>query len=124
MKITKSAIILIASVLMLTGCMPGEIVGRKPNGGEVHVTFYPGGLSLNDLMIIEGVNYFGTAQYQIDDPLADIGFRLESGERAQAECISVSKNILGEDECAQYEVYRSSFDLIPSGTVFSRPEMY
>jgi hypothetical protein len=104
--------------------MPAEITGVKPNGTNITVIFYPGGVSLDDLIIINGANYFGTAQYQIDDPLADIGFRLSSNERVRAECISVRKDFIGDDECVRYEVFRSSFNLIPTGTIFNRPDIY
>ena len=116
--------IVLTSILALTGCMPADIVGRKPDGREVRVMFYPGGETLDDLIIIGGVNYFGKAQYQINDPLADIGFRLKSSERVQAECIATRKDFAGDDECAQYKVYRSSFDLIPVGTIFDRPSTF
>ena len=86
--------------------------------------FYPGGGNLDDLLIYQGQNYFGTAQYQIDDPLGDIGFRLNSGERIQAECNVIGENIIGEGECKRYEVYRSSWETIPEGTVVDTPEMF
>ena len=124
MTIRKSAAVALVSVLALSGCIPAEIIGQKPDGSEIRLAFYPGGSILDDLIIIDGTNYFGTAQYQMDDPLADVGFRLNSGERAQAECVSVRENFVGDDECARYEVYRSSFDLIPEGTTFNRPEMF
>jgi hypothetical protein len=120
----KALPLVFVSAFALAGCMPAEIIGQKPDGNEIRLMFYPGGSILDDLIIIDGVNYFGTAQYQMDDPIGDVGFRLKSGERAQAECVSVRKNFMGDDECARYEVYRSSFDLIPEDTTFSRPEMF
>jgi len=86
--------------------------------------FYPGGRNIDDLLIYQGQNYFGTAQYQIDDPLGDIGFRLNSGECIQAECNVIGDNIIGEDECKRYEIYRSSWETIPEGTVVDTPEMF
>ncbi len=60
-------------------------------------------------MIIEDTNYFGKAEYQYDDPMTDIGFRLKSGQRVQAECTATGKDVIGKDECEKYEVYRSTF---------------
>ena len=113
-----------ALLVFLAGCFPSDINGRRPDGNNVKLLFYPGGNRLDDLVIFEGTNYFGKAQYQIDDPLGDIGFRLSSGERVQAECVLVGKDIIGNDECKRYVVYRSSWDVIPEGTIFDRPEMY
>ena len=48
-------------------------------------------------MIIDGQNYFGKSEYQMQDPLGDIGFRLNSGERVQAECKVIGKDLSGED---------------------------
>jgi len=97
------------------------------------VTFYPGGDVLDDLIIIDGVNYFGKAQYQIGDPLSDMGFRFNSGKRVRAECLQTGKNILGEDECKLYEVFRSDFlyevfrsdfELIPKGSRTPRLQLW
>jgi hypothetical protein len=115
---------IVVSAFTLSGCMNAVIVGTRPDGSEIRLLFYPGGSILDDLIIIDGVNYFGTAQYQVDDPLADVGFRLKSGERVQAECVSVVKNFMDKDECARYEIYRSSFGLIPEGSIFDRPKMF
>ena len=112
------------SSLVLSACMPAEVIGQKPDGQEIRVMFYPGGTVLDDLIIIDGVNYFGSAQYQIDDPTGDVGFRLSSGERVQAECVSTRKDFIGNDECVRYEVYRSSFELIPMGSTFNAPSIF
>ncbi len=56
--------------------------------------------------------------------MGDIGFRLKTGEKVQAECTKIGKNIIDKDECKEYTVYRSSFDLIPEGSVFSKPDQY
>lgn len=109
--------------MTLSACMPSE-VDIKTADGRVNVKFYPGGEILDDLLIIEGVNYFGKAQYQFDDPLADIGFRFETGERVRAECVKVGEDILGEDECKLYEVFRSDFDLIPEGSTIPKPSLF
>jgi len=109
---------------VVAGCFSTDITGRTPSGQEVTMLFYHGDDNIDDLVIFEGRNYFGTAQYQISDPLGDIGFRLNSGERAQAECIVIGKDIYGQDECRRYEVYRSSWDAIPEGSLFDRTEMF
>jgi len=108
---------------MLVGCMPSKIQVHTPKE-RLSVMFYPGGSVLDDLIIIRGVNYFGKSQYQIDDPVADIGFRFNNGERVQAECSSVGKDMLGDDECKIYTVYRSSFALIPVGSTLPRPQVF
>lgn len=117
----KATIGILGFTIALTGCIPSEIVGVKPGGGKVVVQYYPGGNTLDDLIIIEGKNYFGKAQYQMDDPMADIGFRLKSGERFQAECIQQGKNIIGDKECKKYSVMRSTFALVPEKTTFLKP---
>lgn len=126
MKIIKSMKIaaIISASLLVGGCMPSEIHGTLPTGGTVTMQFYPGGSILADLVIFQEQNYFGTAQYQFDDPLGDIGFRFDSSERVQAECILVGPDIIGQDECKRYEVYRSSWDEVPEGTLFDRPNMF
>ena len=111
-------------MVFVTGCMPAEVIGQKPDGNEIRVMFYPGGTVLDDLIIIEGVNYFGSAQYQMDDPIGDVGFRLTSGDRVQAECVSTREDFMGNDECVRYEVYRSSFELIPVGSNFNAPSIF
>ena len=113
-----------ACIIGLGGCMPAELIGIAPSGAEIRVAFYPGGNVLDDLLIIDNINHFGTAQYQMDDSLADIGFRMKEGARVQGECVSVRKDFLGQDECARYEVYRSNFDPIPVGTTFNRPNLF
>ena len=71
----------LSAVVFVSACMPSEVKGTKPDGSSITLQFYPGGSRLDDLVIIAGKNYFGKAQYQTDDPLGDIGFRLKSGER-------------------------------------------
>ena len=110
--------------LALAGCMPAAFQINKPNGDKLDISFYPGGNALDDLIIIDGVNYFGKAAYQFDDPMGDVGFRFKNGQRVRSECISVGKDIIGEDECKLYEVYRSDFDLIPEGSKIPRPQMF
>lgn len=124
MKYKFLMIIPVGTLMLLSACMPAEIKGEKPNGDQVTLSFYPGGTSLDDLVIIDGKNHFGKAQYQMDDPIGDIGFRFNTGERVQAECVLVGKDIIGQDECKQYEVYRSNWAQIPSGTKFARPSLY
>ncbi len=115
---------LLFALLGLQGCIPTPVEGVDPNGQSLSFKFYTGGEKLDDLLIIGDVNHFGKAQYQIDDPLADIGFRFNSGQRVQAECIRTQKDIIGDDECTEYQVYRSSFDQIPSGSRFFRPSLF
>lgn len=117
----KVVAIAIGAVFALTGCLPSEIVGQKPNGEKVVVMYYPGGTALDDLLIIAGKNYFGKGQYQMDDPVGDVGFRFKSGERFQAECVQQGKNIIGQPECKKYSIYRSSFPLLPEKTIILRP---
>jgi hypothetical protein len=101
--------------------MPSVISGQTPDGEKIEALFYPGGTSLHDLLIIGGENYFGKAQYQMDDPMGDVGFRFLSGERIQAECTQTGKDILGDPECEMYTVFRSSFQGIPAGTTINKP---
>jgi hypothetical protein len=114
----------ILPLVFVCGCFPAEITAKKPDGGVVNALFYPGGSILKDILIIDDVNYFGKAQYQMDDPLADIGFRFENGSRIVAECTQEGKDIIGQPECKSYEVYRSDFELIPEGSTAVRPEMF
>lgn len=120
----KPLLPILLSGLLLAGCMPAELIGTAPGGAEIRISFYPGGSVLDDLLIIDGVNHFGTAQFQMDDPVGDIGFRTLDGSRVQAECVSVRKDFMGQDECARYEVYRSTFAPVPNGSTFNRPEMF
>ena len=108
---------------LTTSCMPSEF---QINNGQktLNVMFYPGSDILDDLLIIDGENYFGKAQFQLDDPLGDIGFRMNNGQRVQAECSKVGKDWLDEDECKEYTVYRSSFALIPEGVRIPKPSLF
>ena len=112
------------ALLALAGCFPTDLTGTKPDGGKITLMFYPGGSKLDDLVILAGQNHFGKGQYQIDDPLADVGFRLQNGTRIQAECTLTGKDMMGDPECKEYTVYRSTFAPIPEGTRFPRPEMF
>lgn len=117
-------LLLVASVLLVAGCMPALIKLKLPDGSTLEMSFYPGGQTLDDLLIINGKNYFGKAQFQMDDPEGDIGFRLNDGQRVQAECIEMGKDIIGQPECKHYQVYRSNFPLIPVGARAPRPAMH
>ncbi len=110
--------------LMLAGCFPAEITLSGANTESTAIKFYPGNDNIDDLLIVDGKNYFGKAQYQIDDPIGDIGFRTNDGRRIQAECVEQGKDIIGEVECKKYEVYRSNFDLIPVGTRAVKPSLF
>lgn len=118
--VTRATVMM--GVLIQSGCMSTPLTLTLPSGETKSIAFYTGGSSMEDLVIIDGTNYFGKAQYQMDDPLGDIGFRLTSGERVQAECTSIGKNSLGKDECKIYTVYRSSFPPIPVGTTAPKPD--
>lgn len=120
----RGTAVALALVLGLSGCLPADLTGKKPDGSIVSVSFYPGGNALDDLVIVDERNFFGQGQYQIDDPLADVGFRLNGGPRVQAECSRIGTDILGDPECKEYTVYRSDFDPIPAGTVFDRPQIF
>ena len=120
----SNLIIPACAIAALSGCFSSEITLELPDNTTKAILFYTGSDNLADLLIVDGQNYFGKAQYQIDDPMGDIGFRLETGERVQAECIKLGKNFIDEDECKLYEVYRSSFDPIPVGTKTERPSMF
>ena len=123
MQRLKSVFFGIFSLTALSACMPAEFTvdtGHK----TLQVMFYPGGDVLDDLMIIDGKNYFGKAQHQMGDPLSDIGFRFKSGKRVRAECVQTGKNILGENECKLYEVFRSDFELIPKGSRTPRLQLW
>ena len=109
--------------MSLSACMPTEF--QIDNGqNKLNVMFYPGGDVLDDLLVIDGTNYFGKAQYQFDDPLGDIGFRFNDGKRVRSECVQVGKDIIGKDECKLYEVYRSDFELIPENVKIPRPQLF
>lgn len=79
---------------MTQACIPTSVKLTNADGHDMLVMYNPGGTSLPDLVMINGTYYFGKAQYQLDDPLADIG----------------------QDRCALYEVFRSDFKL--SNTAF------
>lgn len=112
---------LLICVIFNTGCIPTEVIAIKTNGQKVVSMFYPGGSYLDDLLIIEGKNYFGKAQYSINDPLGDIGFRFKSGERFTAECSLTGKDIIGQLVCKKYVIVRSTFIYLPEKTDLLRP---
>ena len=47
-------IILVLSLIILSACMPLEVLLNKPDGSSLKVKFYPGGSILDDLIIING----------------------------------------------------------------------
>ncbi|WP_122075593.1 hypothetical protein [Pseudophaeobacter sp. EL27] len=116
-KLTAAA----TALLVMQACIPTSVKLTNADGHDMLVMYYPGGTSLLDLVMINGTYYFGKAQYQLDDPLADIGFRFESGERVRAECIRVGQDIIGQDRCTLYKVFRSDFRLFPEGTLIPSP---
>lgn len=120
---TLPKMIALGCLMFTQACIPSYTELTNANGQELVVLFYPGGEVIPDLLIINGVNHFGSAQYTFGDPLADIGFRFQTGEKVNAECVSARKDILGEDECAVFQVYRSDFDAFPVGTNIPNPGM-
>ena len=111
------------AVVFLSGCLPFEAQIHTEVGTH-NIMFYPGGSTLDDLMIINGINYFGAAQYQIDDPIGDIGFRFNDNGRVRAECISVGRDFIGQPECKLYEIFSSDFELLPAGTKVPKPTLF
>lgn len=111
-----------AALGILAACHPAKVTLQNAATKDPEILFYSGSSTLDDLLIVDGVLHFGKAQYQVDDPLGDIGFRFNSGERIQSECIEQGETFLGDPKCLRYEVYRSSFDAIPIGTQAQRPE--
>jgi hypothetical protein len=115
----------LVALVLLGGCVNALIKGVRPDGSKLSIMFYPGGGPLKDLMILDGRNYFGKAYVSTSDPLADIRFRLENGQRLRAVC-RYYRMVKGERDkmvkkCSRYEITRSSFPPIPRGTVFSEP---
>lgn len=112
------------SALLLTqACISTSLGLTNADGKNVFVMYYPGGEVLPDLLVIDGVNHYGKAQYQIDDPLADIGFRFEIGKRVRAECVEAGKDILGLEQCRRYKVFWSDFEKFPVGTIIPNPAL-
>jgi len=118
-------VLVAAASFALSACYPAKLAIEAQGKPLPTVLFYPGGSNLDDLLIVGGVNYFGKAQYQIDDPLSDIGFRLNDGRRIQAECVKQGKEKYGDKiECKRYRVYRSSFAQIPVGAEADKPSQF
>ncbi len=111
-------------IMLLTACIPSEIRGKTEDDEIIVMQFYSGGSALDDLVIHKGINYFGKSQYQIGDPLGDIGFRFNNGKRVQAGCILVGTDFLGLEECKRYKIYHSSWEKVPAGAIFDRPKTY
>lgn len=118
-------IIAMVCLLTLSACNASKLEGTTADGKKITVLYYDGGSKLEDLLIISEINYFGKASLpEHDDPLGDVGFRFKSGERLRAECVSNHLNSLDKPECDTYEVFKSSFALIPEGTRFPRPKLF
>lgn len=124
MAITGKISVLLPIACFLAGCMPAELNGRKATGERITLLFYPGGNALDDLIISGGVNFFGRAQFPVNDPLGDAGFRFLDGSRVRAECITVGRDVFGDPECTEYIVYSSDFPPVPEGTIFQRPKPF
>lgn len=118
----KKIILAAMAALSLSACKAFQIEGTRPDGSKESVSYYDGGTDLKDLLIIRQKNYFGKASYDDSDPMTDIAFRFEGGQKLQAECTRTRESY-GRTKCAIYQVYRSSFGLVPEGTTFPAPEM-
>ncbi|WP_319530956.1 hypothetical protein [uncultured Cohaesibacter sp.] len=115
---------LVALFMLMTmgACVPTAIKGQKPDHTPISLLFYPGGVSLDDLVIIDGVNYFGKIETIPNEPLDDLKFTLKSGAIFIAECTAIGTNKADQQQCEEYDVYRSDDeDLLPERTVFYRP---
>jgi hypothetical protein len=109
---------------LLAGCVPALLEGTRPDGSAIDAMFYPGGGPLKDLLIVDGVNHFGKADVDDNDPLADVAFTAEGGGRVHAVC-KASRKVQHEDQtvdrCTRYEVTDSDFAPIPAGSIFGEP---
>jgi hypothetical protein len=109
---------------LLAGCVPALLDGTRPDGSAIHAMFYPGGGPLKDLLIVDGVNHFGKADVDDNDPLADVAFTAEGGGRVHAVC-KASRKAQEEDQtvdrCTRFAVTDSTFAPIPAGSVFGEP---
>ena len=94
------------------------------NNNAMPSMFYPGGGPLKDLLIVDGANWFGKAEVDDNDPLADVAFTAEGGGRVHAVC-KASRKVQEEDQtvdrCTRYDVTDSGFAPIPAGSVFGEP---
>lgn len=121
----KKVLVAVLGLAVLAGCQAQTIKFDKPGGETVEVLTYPGGSYADDLMIVNGVNYFGKIGFDMNDALTDLSWRGNNGTKVQAECVETGKaDYTDEIECVMYEVYRSTFDLIPSGTTFRAPKRF
>ncbi|WP_172891509.1 hypothetical protein [Cohaesibacter sp. ES.047] len=97
-------------------------MGQKPDKTPVKLLFYPGGVRLDDLVVFEGKSYFGTVETIENEPLDDLKFTTKSGKIFIAECTAISATKAGQQQCAEYEIYRSDDEtVIPERTVLYRP---
>lgn len=119
----RRTLLVLASLALLGACKSQNIEITKPDGSKQVVTFYKGSDEIPDLFIIDGVNYFGKVGYDDGDPLTDLSWRGEDGTKANAECVKQGPQKYDKDktECKLYEVFRSTNELIPSGSTFDPP---
>lgn len=117
-------VLILCALPLIAGCMSAKLKVTRPDGKTLPVTFYTGNqlTGVDDLLVIEGKNYYGTVGYQMNDPLGDLSFRFEDGKKVQGECVEPGKNLIDQPECKLYKVYRSNFDLIPEGSTIPRPD--
>lgn len=119
-------ITLFAILLIAASCKSQSIEISLPTGDAKIVTFYEGSDTVPDLLIIDGQNHFGKVNYDDSDSLTDLAWRGEDGTKANAECIQKRPKKFRKDEfeCALYEIFRSTSDLIPEGSTFLPPESF
>ncbi|WP_319498923.1 hypothetical protein [uncultured Cohaesibacter sp.] len=124
MKRSIGLTLAILPLMLMTACVPVKISGQKPDGTKVRLLFYPGGDKLQDLVILDDHNYFGTVSELDNAPANDLQFTLSDGRTFAAECTAVQVDAANNPKCMEYEVYRSEDDAIPERTVFYRPRWY
>ena len=121
----KKLLLALSAMFMVAGCQTDNIDIKLPSGETLKATFYDGSSSNNvpDLLIVNGINHFGTLSYDQQNKLGDISFAFNTGEKIRAECIdSYLPKYSDDKKCAKYEIYRSSFTPIPAGSTFDNPD--
>nr|WP_321458206.1 hypothetical protein [uncultured Cohaesibacter sp.] len=121
MKLLTQSLLSCLLLLPAAACVPAKIQGEKLDGTKISVLYYPGGPKLDDLVILDGQNYFGKVSELKNDPANDIQFKLVDGKTFIAECTAVQLNKDKTAICMEYDVYRTDDEAIPEGTVFYRP---
>jgi hypothetical protein len=119
----KKIILGLALVASLGACRSAEVTVVRRDLSEIPVKFYRASGDMDDLLIVRGINHFGTASYDDTDNLTDLAFRFNSGQKIIAECVRIHAPT-GVDVCELYEILKSNFGLIPEGARFYAPRMY